>query len=318
MGFSGFCPSFRYFSTEMKSIISHTLSVEIPFLSNKNNINIFIKKPPEKEKEEKNKNNKDELDKAVFGDELIKRLFKNVGRLSYYIKIKKSIPYKGKLPIEINIDSSQLGGIIIKSIVFKIKKIINLFDDNGLKNGELCENVVDAKKIIIKGNKINTIKESIQMPKTEFVPLSSKSIHKPKLSGEISNYTPPMKNSLIICQYYLIVNFILEDNLMKNKTVKISFDLYDDEYNLNANNRNKNKNEEENNIIYINNEEIGSINDNYNDDNPNDDIFKEIEKENNKKINNDKKDIKNIKEYNGFVVFDNDDFMKSFNLKNKE
>ena len=184
LGFSGFCPSFRYFSSEMKSIISHTLSVEIPFLSNKTNINIFIKKPPEKEKEEKNKNNKDELDKAVFGDELIKRLFKNVGRLSYYIKIKKSIPYKGKL---------------------------------------------DAKKIIIKGNKINTIKESIQMPKTEFVPLSSKSIHKPKLSGEISNYTPPMKNSLIICQYYLIVKFILEDNLMKNKTVKISFDLYDDD-----------------------------------------------------------------------------------------
>ena len=44
-------------------------------------------------------------------------------RLSYYIKIKKSIYYKDKLPVEINIDTSQLGNIIIESIILKIKNI---------------------------------------------------------------------------------------------------------------------------------------------------------------------------------------------------
>ena len=305
-----FSPSFRYFSPKVKSIISHTLTVEIPFLSNKTNINIFIKKPPIKEKEEKKKIIKEELDKAVFGDELIKKLFTNMGRLSYYIKTKKSISYKEKLPIEINIDKSQLGNIKVESVILKIQKSISIFDGNDFKNGEFIENVFDAKKIIFKKNTIATIIESIYLPKTEFIPISIEDIHCPKLTGKDYNFTPPVNNRMIICNYYLIVEFIFSNNLMKDKTVKIPFDLFDDEYNIVGNNKN---NGEGNEIINIINDEIGSINDNYDDDNPNNDLFREFEKGRISRMNNNEKDIKNNKEFNGFIVFDDNDFMKSFN-----
>ena len=118
-----FYPSFRFVSPDIKCIITHTLTIEIPFLSNKALFNLFIRKPPPKENNEENKNNnKDNIFKGVFGDEIIKKLFTKMGRLSYYIKVKKSIYYKDKLPVEINIDTGQLGNIIIESIILKIKK----------------------------------------------------------------------------------------------------------------------------------------------------------------------------------------------------
>ena len=291
-----FYPSFRYFSNIMKCIISHTLSVEIPFLSNKSSTNIFIRKPPLEDKNEKNKN-KEELNNFVFGDELIKKLFKNIGRLSYYIKTKKSISYKEKLPLEIYIDISVLGSIKIDSITIKIKKIIYLYDEHGNNNGEILEKDFDQKKIVFKNTDNNSIiKESLELPKDEFVPISIKDIHKPKLLEGKSNFTPPLKNILFDCNYFLIIYFKFESKIIKDKKIRIPIDLYDNLYyeQKKENNFDKSKLDidEENNI--------GSIN--------------ELNEEDNDNINN----INNNKEEEekeGFVIFENEDFMKAFQGK---
>ena len=116
-----FYPSFRYFYKSTKCLISHSLIVEIPFISNKASVNIFIRKVPKEPIEETN--NKNQLNKDLFGDELIKKLFLfNHGKLSYYIRTKKSISYREKYPVEIHIDERDLGNIKIESINMKIKK----------------------------------------------------------------------------------------------------------------------------------------------------------------------------------------------------
>ena len=64
-----FYPSFIYISDSIKCTISHSLSVELPFISNKSSVNIFIRKIPMQN------NNKSKSDKIIFGDELIKKYF---------------------------------------------------------------------------------------------------------------------------------------------------------------------------------------------------------------------------------------------------
>ena len=346
-----FYPSFRYVSPDMKCVIIHTLTIEIPFFSNKAMFNLFIRKPPPKENNDKNKNNnnKDDLFKGIFGDEIIKKLFTKMGRLSYYIKVKKSLYYKDKLPVEINIDTGQLGNIIIESIILKIKKCIILYDYDGYTNNEeKLEKDFDLKKIIFKGNTIknNSITETLQLSKEEFVPLSAKEICRPKISEGNNNFTPPLKCSLFECKYYLYVEFILLDKLMKNKIVEIPFDLSDNQDDIKDKDIKKEKNEEEDlDIGEINEIGIGSINEMNDEDNENenDEIFRDFERESVRKRNDNKiKNIKNNnnitindnitnnntndnninnnnKEYEGFVIFDDDDFMKSFKEnKNKK
>ena len=188
--------------------------------------------------------------------------------------------------------------------------------------------------------------ETLQLPKEEFVPLSIKEICKPRIFEGNNNFTPPLKCSLIECKYYLYIEFIFLDILMKNKKVEIPFDLYDNKNDIKDKDIEKdNKEEELIDISDINDIGIGSINEMNDEDNDNDEIFRDFEREsvrirndNNKLKNiknikniiikdnitnniNDNNNIINNKEYEGFVIFDDDDFMKSFKenkIKNKK
>ena len=314
-----FYPSFRYYSPICKCIISHTLTAEIPFLSNKSRINIFIKKPEKKD----NKNNEEY--KFVFGDESVKFLFKNVGKLSYYVKVKKSNPYKDKIPVEIHLDTNVLRNLIIESINLKIKKRIYLLDYDGNNNGEIFEKDYDMKKMIIKNLDNDVIKESLQLPEEEFVPITIKEIHKPSiLEGGNYNFSPPVRTSLFVCEYIVIVYFIFKNKLIQNKSVRIPIDLYDND------NDDKKSNEmdlDKNEIILDDDDKgISSINE-FNDDfYENDELFRDFERESVRKKNDESKskinnNINNIdvsssnKEIDGFIVYSNEDFVKFFETK---
>ena len=322
-----FYPSFRYISKSFKCIISHTLSVEIPFLSNKSSIYIFIKKPENKD----NKN--DEEYKFVFGDESFKILFNNLGKLSYYIKVKRSNPYKEKVPVEIHIDTGVLKNLIIDSVDLKIKKRIYLLDYNGNNNGEIFEKNYDMKKIIIKSLDNDIIKESLQLPEEEFVPISNKEILKSNIMEGNFNFSPPVKASLFVCEYIVIVNFIFKNKLIKNRSARIPIDFYDNDY------ENKKSNEIvlDNNEIKLDNSDkgIGSINEPNEDFYENDELFRDFERESVRKKNDElKNNINNSNNLNnnisgidnssggneidGFIVYSNEDFVKAFKTKNNE
>jgi len=314
-----FYPSFRYFSPSFKCIISHTLTAEIPFLSNKSRINIFIKKP------EKKDNNNNEEYKFVFRDESIKLLFKNMGKLSYYIKVKKSNPYKEKIPVEIHLDTSVLKNLIIESINLKIKKRIYLFDYDGNNNGEIFEKNYDMKKTLIKSLDNDIIKESLELPEEEFVPIPMKEIHKPNImEGGNCNYSPPVRTSLFVCEYIVIVYFIFKNKLIQNKSVRIPIDLYDND---NDNKKNNEKDLDNNEIILDDDDKgIGSINEFNDDPYKNDELIRDPDRESMKKNNGESKNninnnINNIndssdnKEIDGFIVCSNEDFVKVFETK---
>lgn len=301
-----FTPSFRYFSPSLKCIVGHTLSVEIPNLSNKSAINVFIKKPPLKEKDQNNNKIKEELNKCVFGEEIIKKIFTKIGRLSYYIKTKKSIHYKEKLPVEVNLDTSQLGSVEIESITMSIKKHLLLFDFQCVNSGGgYLDKHYDTKKIIFKNSENYSITEYLELPKDEFETIKNKDIHKPNILEGKCNFTPPLSNDLFKCEYCLTITFILHDKMIKDKTISIPIDLYDNEIDQ----KNDKKDEDDIDIV---NYGIGSINEMNEDDEANDDIFRAFERESVRKRNDKKIYGENETEHNGFVVFDNDDFMRAF------
>ena len=289
-----FYPSFRYFSDDIKCIISHSLCIEIPFLSNKTSVNIFIRKIPLEKID--NKENSKELDKNIFSDEFIKKYFLiNTGRLSYFIRTKKSISYKERFPIEIHIDERELGEDKIESVDMKIVKHIYLYNELNIYTDSL-EICFDMKKIILNKNKNiknNTILENFELPSTEFIPISASDIHKIDLSDSKFNFTPPVKNILFKCEYELQITFNFNSNFIQDKIVNVPIDYYDPEYD------NKiikaKENEKDYNIIGLKKEINENNNKNINVKN----------NKNNKNINNNKFNI-----FSEFVDISQEDFIK--------
>lgn len=283
-----FHPTFRYFSESVKCIISHSISIELPFISNKSSVNIFIKKFPLE-----GKINKNELDKIYFGDELIKKyFFFKAGIFSYYIKTKKSITYKEKYPVEIHIDEGELGDIKLDSILINIKKQIYFYNEVNIFTDTL-EEIYDSKKLIFNKyqNRINnTIIESLKLPKNEFTPLSLLDIQKINLSKTNINFTPPVDNILFKCNYYLEINFCFNDKLIQDIIINLPIDYYDSEYNINESDKETN--------------EIDDINENK----INNKFNQILNKEKNYKITNENNN-KN-KTYNGFIEITKEDLMK--------
>ena len=315
-----FYPSFRYFTESIKCLVSHSLIVEIPFITNKASVNIFIRKMP---KEEKNKNN--ELNKDIFGDELIKKFFWfNSGKLSYYIKAKESISYREKYPVEIHIDQRDLGDIQIESINMKIQKQIYFYNEVNIFTAIMEENY-DIKELKLNSNqKNNIIIENFELPLTEFSPLSLNDILKINYNKSNFNFTPPVDNFLFSCNYYFQLVFKFDSSLIEDKIVSVPIDYYDIEYNNKKKENNKNEidNNIDENIIYNDND-----NDNYNDndddefnkifinnkDNKKKDEINEIKNNNNNKNdNNDKNDNDNF----GFFEITKEDFIKTIDGNN--
>ena len=315
-----FYPSFRYYSYEMKCLIIHSLSVEIPFLSNKTGVNIFIKKPKEEIKKNKNENKEnnenhekiDELNNCVFKDEFVKKVLKNKGRLTYLIKTKKSIGYKEQLPVEVHINLTELKDIKISSCTFQLKKSIYLYDSDGYYFGEFFEKSYDIKKLDIKsGDKNYTIKELLTLPNTEFSPLTNEDILKPKIKDGKANFTPPVKTELFSAFYELIVKINIKDTFVKDKKEVLQIDFHEP-------NLEQPKQEEEgeimekNAIINPDIDVIGAINDFNLDGDDEDDINKEFERESSF-VENKKKEEKDLI---GFELITNEDFMNLLNNKN--
>lgn len=281
-----FYPTFRYFSKSLKCIITHSFQIEIPSKSTKASVNIFIKKLPM----DKNENKKEELDKVVFRDETIKKynLF-NKGRLAYLIKTKKSINYKEKLPVEIHIDERELDKIKIESVTLGIKKSIYLYNDIQICDNNL-ETYFSKKKLYLNQKERNTtIKENLELPKTEFIPLSQSDIQRLNYKDEKFNFTPPVNNILFKCEYILQVIINFSSKLMKSKEIDIPIDYYD----MKCNNNKVNE------IEY---NDVNNIND-YDDGNDNE--FNEIFGDNDKNHNN----------INGFTQITKKDFINALDGK---
>ena len=227
-----FHPSFIYFSESIKCYISHTISIELPFISNKSSVNIFIRKIPIEDIDIKTK--EEQSDNIIFGDELIKKYyFFNAGKFSYYIKSKKSVGYKDKYPVEIHIDEREMGDIRLESIFIKIKKQIYFYNELNVFT-DTIEESYDMKQLIINKNKKNKnsiIFENLKLPKTEFIPISSIDIHKINLSNSNFNFTPPVNNNLFKCDYNLEITFSFNDKSIQDKIIDIPIDFYDSEFN---------------------------------------------------------------------------------------
>ena len=299
-----FYPSFRYFSNSIKCLITHSISIELPLLSNKTSVNIFIKKIPLQLKENNNNKNNKDLYKTLFGDEIIKNYFSlNKGRLSYFIKTKKSLQYKEKIPVEVHIDESDLGKVKIESITMKIKKHLYIYNDIHIYNHSL-ETSYNMKKLYLnKSTKNNTIIETLELPENEFTPISLNDIQKINFSNSNFNFTPPVDNILFKCQYCLHITLNFNSKLIKDKIIDIPLDYYDSEYN---------------NKIIKNENEIGNAPINEKDES--DDEFNEIfGKENNnnkiKNIGNKNENVQNNE--NEFIEITKQDFINTIDGKNK-
>ena len=308
---NNFYPTFRYFSNSIKCIISHSISIEFPKNSNKCSVNIFIKKLSSVNINNKRiSKDKNELNKTVFGDEFIKKPFSfKKGRLTYLIKTKNSINYKEKLPIEIHIDERELENIRIESVILAIKKCIYLYNDIHIYKNSL-ETKYNNKKIFLnKKSKNNIINENLELPETEFIPISQRDIQKVNYTNEKYNFTPPVDNSLFKCEYCLQVIFHFNSKLKNDKKIDIPIDYYEPQYN-NKNIDNFLEKNLNNNDYIINNCE----------ENDSDKEFNEIfGKDNNNKINdiNEKKDgnKKDFDEFNDFVEITKEDFINTIDGK---
>jgi hypothetical protein len=288
-----FYPSFRYFSNSIKCLITHFISIEIPTISNKNSINIFIRKIPKKLDY---KINSKDLDKTIFKDEFIKNcLSLKKGRLSYLIKTKEYIFYKDKIPVEIHIDERDLGELKIESVNIKIIKHIYIYNNLHVYGNSLSTNY-DIKNISLNKNiKNNVIIENFQLPETEFTPISLRDILKINYKSKY-NFTPPLDNILFKCEYILHISFKFHSKLVKDKSIDIPLDFCD----------NINKNENASDKQLMTGDEI----------NIDTEMEKILEGEGNDLIiNNDQSFENEINFNNGFVQITKEDFINALDGK---
>ena len=305
-----FYPTFRYFSDSIKCIISHSISIVLPNKSNKCTVNIFIKKMPSENID--NKNSINELNKTVFGDEFIKKHFSfKKRRLTYLIKTKSSINYKEKLPVEIHIDERELENIRIESVIIKIKKNIYLYNDIHIYKNSL-ETIYDNKKIILnKKSKNNIINENLELPETEFMPISQRDIQKVNYKNEKYNFTPPTDNILFKCEYSLQINFHFNSKLKDDKIIDIPIDYYDPQYN-NKNNEKLLLDNNLNNNDFI----INDIDEKKKKEKEFNEIFGKDNYKKNNNINDKKEGNKDdFNEFNDFVEITKEDFINTIDGK---
>ena len=183
---------------------------------------------------------------------------------------KKSISYKEKFPIEIYIDESEMGDIKINSVFMKIKKIIYFYNELNVFTNKIEESY-DNKQLILNKNlksKNQTIVESFQLPKTEFIPISLIDIQKINIMKTNLNFTPPVNNSLFKCEYSLAISFNFNDKLIPDKQINIPIDYYDNDFyskkdtnnNIKKEDINKNKSKYSTQLNRINKEKNIKIN----------------------------------------------------------
>jgi hypothetical protein len=303
---NNFYPSFRYFSKNMKCIINHSICVEFPFISNQTSVNIFIRKMPLEKISE-------ELNKSVFGDEHIKKFFiLNKGRLTYYIRTKKTIAYKEKLPVEIHLNEREVGDNTIESVDMKIIKHIYLYNELNIYSDYLEESF-DEKKIILKNKDIknNTIFENFELPAKEFIPIPINDIHKIDYKKDTFNFTPPIKNCLFKCEYFLQIVFNFNKKFVKDKIINIPIDYYDPEFD-----KKKIDDKKDNNDNYLLNS-LNSINDSEDNEKEFNEVFRKTINIKTNNINNtqqndtiDKLNSINNGIFSGFVDITNEDLIK--------
>ena len=301
-------PTFYY----QKSYIRHILTFDFLGLESKNSIGLVIKNP--RYFSLQNQSLKEPL--SVFKDMTkTKMLFFNQGKIATYITSKSnSYKYGEKISINITIDASELNLNLI-GIQIRFDRYINYNEKENknntrknISNNLFCKNINFNKKQ-------NNYKYDIDiaLPTNDFCidPNLLYSIVEGnyiKLNFPKVDLLPFCTGGLIDCLYCINIKLCFDSYTTTNETINIPIELYlDDE-----------KNKEEN-FIQIKevNQQIKEIKNPYND------IFKDdidnnlninsIEEENNK-INEQSKNIKNC---NGFEVIEQEDFVKAMNGNTK-
>ena len=301
-------PTFYY----QNSYIRHILTFDFLGLESKNSIGLVIKNP--RYFSLQNQSLKEPL--SVFKDMTkTKMLFFNQGKIATYITSKSnSYKYGEKISINITIDASELNLNLI-GIQIRFDRYINYNEKENknntrknITNNLFCKNINFNKKQ-------NNYKYDIDIspPTNDFCidPNLLYSIVEGnyiKLNFPKVDLLPFCTGGLIDCLYCINVKLCFDSYATTNETINIPIELYlDDE-----------KNKEEN-FIQIKevNQQIKEIKNPYND------IFKDdidnnlninsIEEENNK-INEQSKNIKNC---NGFEVIEQEDFVKAINGNTK-
>ena len=302
--FQYFMPSFRFVSSKIKCFIIHSLSINISGESNFRYVIIFIKKIPNKalcdKENNKDSNNNEKLETHIYKENIVKicNLIK-VGKINYVIKINQFNKYEEEgIPIEINLDESELKKVRVKNVSITLRKFLTLKKSQRDYNEKISEKMIS----ILKDEKNKIIKDFIQKNKDDFPDLPNVEIQKEydKIINECkalddnknvyknimkNNFTPPTDNELFKFEYMLDIVFELS-NLTKDNTIKIPIDFYDGGYNnlnlLFENNNNKGNSNNDNNSININ-------------------IKNNIEDNENEKNNKGDTD-------NGFVIMNKEDF----------
>ena len=300
-------PSFYY----QNSYIRHILTFDFLGLESKNSIGLVIKNQRYFSLE--NKSLKEPL--TVFKDiTKTKMLFFNQGKIAVYITSdSNSYIYGEKIPLEITINTSDL---ILNLVAVQIRfdRYINYNDKenkntprNSITNNLFCKNINLTEKK--KSYKFNV---NIESPSNDFC-IDPKLLYSVvegnfvKLNFPKVDLLPFCSGGLIDCLYVINVKLCFDSMVTTDETIAIPIELYL-ENELNKKKENKKINE-----INSQNSEIK---------NPYNEIFKEdidqnlnineVEEENNKINQNDKK-------YEGFEVLEQEDFINAMNnIKGKK
>ena len=165
-----FYPTFEFRKKDINIFIRHLLTIELPDIEKKNSTGIIICELPEKQ------NINILEDSNIFVDESIKKnIFSksNNGKFSFRISIKKlSFSFDEEIPIILDIDSSELIDLHIKSIEFILQKNIYV---KGILDHKLFNKMEERIKMFSKkyeGAEVNkkhlTFYEKVKLDKSEW------------------------------------------------------------------------------------------------------------------------------------------------------
>lgn len=292
-------PTFFY----KNSYIRHILTFDFLGLESKNSIGLVIKNP--RYFSLQNQSLKEPL--SVFKDMTkTKMLFFNQGKIATYITSKSnSYKYGEKIPLNITIDASELNLNLI-GIQIRFDRYIN-YNEKGNKNiprknitnNLFCKNINFNKKA-------NNYKYEMEIaPPTDDFCIDPNLLYSVvegnyiKLNFPKVDLLPFCSGGLIDCLYCINVKLCFDSMVTTNETINIPIELYLD---------NEENKEENINIIQIN-EVNPSYNEVFKDDIESNLNINSVEEENNK-INEQNKNIKNC---NGFEIIDQEDFIKAMN-----
>ena len=296
-----FKPTFEFRKSDINIFVRHLLTVEIPGLEIMDSIGVIICKLPEKfyKIEKKNSNIfKDEDVKTVFG-------FKNKGKISYNISLKKQIYNpKEEIPINICINSTELKNINVESIEVILQKKIIIYkfplniEEKIVMDKQTFTELTFDKKII----KINT---QLKFSNKDIPELTEKEIEKYtdfdenflERDDNRTQLNPSMNGNIFKCEYKIKINLVFDNILRKTIYEFFIIDIYD-LYNINP----------ESIPDYL--KQYFIIKENK--------IHKSLDEKDKKDTNNNEeknKDETNNIDTDGFVVFDHNDFINTIEGK---